>query len=98
MPKHDAIFEEVCMYSEKLQNALVDKLQIFWVDSTSRFQINPVRKGGVISYEVFDVYNSHEILTFKTKKKAMQYVVAQLFNTEFDYEQYRVTRDSGFPF
>lgn len=97
MPKHDAIFDEIFMYSEKLQNALVYKLQVFWVDSTSRFQINPVKNGGVISYEVFDVYNSHEILTFKSKKKAMQYVVAELFNNEFDYEQ-EFTRDSGFPF
>lgn len=92
MAKHDAIFDEVCMYSEKLQNALVDKLQIFWVDSTSRFQINPVRRGGVISYEVFDVYRSHEILTFKSKKKAMQYVVAELFTNEFDYVHYGFKR------
>lgn len=97
MPKHDAIFEEICFYSEHLQKSLVDKLQIFWVDSTNTYQIVPVKEGGVVSYEVFKVTKVREALIFKSKKKAMQYVVSQLFTELFDYEQ-EFTRDSGLPF
>ena len=95
MPKHDAIFEEHCYYNEALQNALIDKLQIFWVDSSGRFQIIPVRNGRGIIYEVSDLYDLPAVTKFRSKKKAMYYVVAQLFTNEFDYEQYRLTRDSG---
>jgi hypothetical protein len=98
MAKHDAIFEEHCYYSEALQNALIDKLRIFWADTSGRFMINPVRNGRGIIYEVSDLYDFPEIIEFRSKKKAMQYVVSQLFTDEFDYEQYRLTRDSGFPF
>lgn len=94
MAKHDAIFEEHCYYSEALQNALIDKLQIFWVDSSGRFQINPVRNGRGIIYEVSDLYDFPEIIEFRSKKKAMQYVVAELFTNEFDYEHYGFTRHS----
>ena len=97
MPKHDAIFEEICFYSEYLQKSLVDKLQIFWVDSTNTYQIVPVKEGGAVSYEVFKVTNVREVLIFKSKKKAMQYVVTQLFTELFDYEQ-EFTRHSGLPF
>lgn len=95
MPKHDAIFEEHYIYSEALQNALIDKLQIFWADTSGRFQIIPVRNGRGILYEVSDLYTFPENMIFRSKKKAMQYVVAHLFTDEFDYEQYRLTRDSG---
>lgn len=97
MPKHDAIFEEYYIYSEALQNALIDKLQIFWVDTSGRFQIIPVRNGRGILYEVSDLYTFPKSISFRSKKKAMQYVVAQLFTELFDYEQ-EFTRDSGLPF
>ena len=92
MAKYDAIFEEHYFYSEQLQNALIDKLQIFWADTSGRFQINPVRNGRVILYEVSDLYDFPEIIEFRSKKKAMQYVVAELFTNEFDYEHYGFTR------
>ena len=92
MAKHDAIFEEHYFYSEQLQNALIDKLQIFWADTSGRFQINPVINGRVISYEVSDLYTFPESISFRSKKKAMQYVVAELFTDEFDYEHYGFTR------
>lgn len=92
MPKHDAIFEEHCYYNEALQNALIDKLQIFWVDSSGRFQIIPVRNGRGIIYEVSDLYDFPAATKFRSKKKAMQYVVAELFTNEFDYEHYGFKR------
>lgn len=88
MAKHDAIFEEHCYYNEALQNALIDKLQIFWADTSGRFQINPVRNGRGILYEVSDLYTFPENMIFRSKKKAMQYVVAELFTELFDYEHY----------
>jgi hypothetical protein len=95
MATSNAIFEEHCIYSEALQNALIDKLQIFWTDSSGRFQINPVRNGRGIIYEVYalddPLYNT---TIFRSKKKAMQYVVAELFTNEFDYEHYGFTRHS----
>lgn len=94
MAKHDAIFEEHCYYSEALQNALIDKLQIFWTDTSGRFQIIPVRNGRGIIYEVSDLYDFPEIIEFRSKKKAMQYVVAELFTNEFDYEHYGFIRHS----
>ena len=97
MPKHDAIFEEHCYYSEALQNALIDKLQIFWADTSGRFQINPVRNGRGIIYEVSDLYDFPAVTIFRSKKKAMQYAVAELFTNEFDYEHYGFTRHSRFP-
>lgn len=86
MAKFDAIFEEHYYYNEKLQNALIDKLQIFWADSSGRFQIIPVRNGRAIIYEVSDLYSFPTAIKFKSKKKAMQFVVAELFNTEFGYD------------
>lgn len=89
MAKHDAIFEEHWYYNEKLQ--------IFWVDSSGRFQIIPVRNGRGIIYEVSDLYTFPAATKFRSKKKAMQYVVAELFNTEFNYEHYGFTRHSRLP-
>jgi hypothetical protein len=94
MATSNAIFEEHCIYSEALQNALIDKLQIFWTDSSGRFQIIPVRNGRGIIYEVSDLYTFPESISFRSKKKAMQYVVAELFTNEFDYEHYGFTRHS----
>ena len=95
MAKHDAIFEEHYIYSEALQKALIDKLQIFWADTSGRFQIIPVRNGRGILYQVSDLYAFPEIIEFRSKKKAMQYVVAELFNTEFDYEHYGFKKHKG---
>jgi hypothetical protein len=92
MAKHDAIFEEHYIYSEALQKALIDKLQIFWADTSGRFQIIPVRNGRGILYQVSDLYAFPEIIEFRSKKKAMQYVVAELFTEFFDYEHYGFTR------
>lgn len=100
MSKHDAIFEEHYTYSKKLSNALIDKLDLSWVDCYDKYQIHPVRNGRGYLYEVTDLddYPRYQTFTFKSKKKAMQFVVEQLFNKLYDYEQYKLTRDSGLPF
>ncbi len=90
MPKLDAIFEEHYIYNENL-NLVKGKFDVFWSDCYGRFQIYPVRNGRVISYEVSDLYTFPESISFRSKKKAMQYVVAELFTELFDYEQYRIT-------
>lgn len=100
MPKHDAIFEEHYIYAEKLPNALIDKLDLSWVDCYDKYQIHPVRNGRGIIFEVTDLddYPKYQTFVFKSKKKAMQYVVSQLFTELFDYEHYGFTRDSRLPF
>lgn len=97
MPKLDAIFEEKYIYGTG-QGNLGHGLNVYLIDIFGRYTIAPIYGSSGFHYVVDTLYTySYESghLVFKSKKKAMQYVVAQLFTelfTElFDYEQYRTT-------
>ena len=97
MAKHDAIFEEHYVYNEKSTQSYIDKLDLSWVDCYMKYQIHPVRNGRGFSYEVthLDDYPMYETTVFRSKKKAMQYVVAELFTELFDYEHYGFKKHKG---
>jgi hypothetical protein len=95
MPKLDTIFEEKYIYGTD-QGNLGHGLNVYFTDIFGRYTITPIKKNGSsgFHYAVDIIYtygyeSGH--LVFKSKKKAMQYVVAELFTELFDYEQYRIT-------
>lgn len=95
MPKLDAIFEEKYIYGTG-QGNLSHGLNVYFIDIFGKYIITPVKNNGSSSfhYTVDIIYTysyGSEHLMFKSKKKAMQYVVAQLFTELFDYELYRTT-------
>lgn len=72
---------------------MIDGLDLFWADCYGKFQITPVRNGRVISYNVYALDDPlYETIRFRSKKKAMQYVVAELFTDFFDYKHYGFKR------
>ena len=95
MPKLDAIFEEKYIYGTD-QGNLGHGLNVYFIDIFGRYTITPVKNNGSSSfhYAVDTLYTyryESGLLIFKSKKKAMQHVVAQLFTELFDYELYRTT-------
>jgi hypothetical protein len=95
MPKLDTIFEEKYIYGTD-QGNLGHGLNVYFIDIFERYTITPIKKNGSsgFHYAVDTLYTyryESTLLTFKSKKKAMQHVVAQLFTELFDYEQYRTT-------
>lgn len=95
MPKLDAIFEEKYIYGTD-QGNLGHGLNVYFIDIFGRYTITPIKKNGSsgFHYAVDTLYTyryESALLTFKSKKKAMQHVVAQLFTELFDYELHRTT-------
>jgi hypothetical protein len=95
MPKLDAIFEEKYIYGTD-QGNLGHGLNVYFIDIFGRYTITPVKNNGSsgFHYAVDTLYTyryESALLTFKSKKKAMQYVVAQLFTELFDYELHKIT-------
>lgn len=95
MPKLDTIFEEKYIYGTD-QGNLGHGLNVYFIDIFGRYTITPIKKNGSsgFHYAVDTLYTYHyesTLLTFKSKKKAMQHVVAQLFTELFDYELHRIT-------
>ena len=92
MPKLDAIFKENYIYGTG-QGNLGHGLNVYLTDIFGRYTITPVKNNGSSSfhYAVDTLYTyryESGLLIFKSKKKAMQHVVAQLFTELFDYKQY----------
>ena len=95
MRKLDTIFEENYIYGTDQCN-LGHGLNVYLTDIFGRYTITPitpVKNNGSsgFHYAVDTLYTyryESGILIFKSKKKAMQYVVAQLFTELFDYKQY----------
>lgn len=96
MPKLDAIFEEKYIYGTG-QGNLGHGLNVYFTDIFGRYIITPIKKNGSSSFHyAVDIiytykYSVGDFLIFKSKKKAMQYVVAQLFTELFDYELHKIT-------
>jgi hypothetical protein len=95
MPKLDTIFEEKYIYGTD-QGNLGHGLNVYFIDIFGRYTITPIKKNGSsgFHYAVDTLYTyryESTLLTFKSKKKAMQHVVAQLFTELFDYELHRIT-------
>jgi hypothetical protein len=96
MPKLDAMFEENYIYGTGEGN-LGHGLNVYFTDIFGKYTITPVKNNGSSGFHyAVDInytysYKSEHlkmIHLFKSKKKAMQYVVAELFTELFDYEQY----------
>ena len=95
MRKLDTIFEENYIYGTD-QGNLGHGLNVYLNDIFGRYTITPitpVKNNGSsgFHYAVDTLYTyryESGLLIFKSKKKAMQYVVAQLFTELFDYKQY----------
>ena len=93
MPKLDAIFEEKYIYGTD-QGNLGHGLNMYFIDIFGRYTITPVKNNGSSGFhyavDIIYTYNYSvgAYLIFKSKKKAMQHVVAQLFTELFDYKQY----------
>lgn len=64
------------------------KLHYVITDIYCKYTITPVtnNRGDTAYYEVEDLYISFGRIKFRSQKKAMQYVVAELFNEFFGYE------------
>jgi hypothetical protein len=99
MPKFDAIFEEQYMYTDGSGN-LSHGFNVYLTDVFGKYIITPIKKNGSSGFhyavDIIYTYNYSvgDYLIFKSKKKAMQYVVAKLFTDEFDYEHYGFTKYS----
>ena len=95
MSKLDTIFKENYIYGTD-QGNLGHGLNVYFIDIFGRYTITPIKKNGSSGfyYAVDTLYTyryESALLTFKSKKKAMQHVVAQLFTELFDYELHRIT-------
>ena len=101
MPVSNGIFEEQYMYTDGSGN-LNHGFNVYLTDVYGKYVITPIRNNGGsgFHYTVEPLYSYiyEDIVTFRSKKKAMQYVVAELFTELFDYEHYGFTRDSRLPF
>ena len=92
MPKLDAIFEEKYIYGTDQGN--LGHGLVYLTDIFGRYIITPVKKNGSSGFhyavDIIYTYNYSvgDYLIFKSKKKAMQYVVAELFTELLDYKQY----------
>ena len=92
MPKLDAIFEENYIYGTGDGN-LGHGLNVYLTDIFGKYTITPVKNNGSSGFHyavdtIFTYSYEDGNILFKSKKKAMQYVVAELFTELFDYEQY----------
>jgi hypothetical protein len=91
------IFEEQYMYTDGSGN-LNHGFNVYLTDVYGKYVITPIRNNGGSGFhfkvESLHIYNKEEPVTFRSKKKAMQYVVAELFTDEFDYEHYGFTKYS----
>ena len=72
-------------------NGKIDRgFNVYLTDVYGKYIITPIRNNGSSGfyYTVEPVYSYiyEDIVTFRSKKKAMQYVVAELFNEFFGYE------------
>ena len=81
MPVNNALFEYHYIYGNP-------KLHYVIADIYGKYSITPVtnNRGDTAYYEVEDLYISFSRIKFRSQKKAMQYVVAELFNEFFDYK------------
>jgi hypothetical protein len=95
MPASNGIFEEQYIYTEGNGNINLG-FNVYLTDVYGKYVITPIRNNGGSGfyYTVESLYSflHEDIVTFRSKKKAMQYVVAELFTELFDYEQYGFTK------
>jgi hypothetical protein len=95
MPVSNAIFEEQYMYTDGTGN-ISHGFNVYLTDVYGKYIITPIRNNGGSGFhytvETLYSYLHEDIVTFRSKKKAMQYVVAELFTELFDYEHYGFTR------
>lgn len=87
MPVNNTLFEYHYIYGNP-------KLHYVIADIYRKYSIIPIRndKGDIIYYEVNEFDIPYSEIKFRSQKKAMQYVVAELFTELFDYEHYGFTK------
>jgi hypothetical protein len=87
MPASNAMFEYHYVYGNP-------KLHYIIADIYGKYSITPVtnNRGDTAYYEVNEFNTPYSEIKFRSQKKAMQYVVAELFTEFFDYEHYGFTR------
>ena len=87
MPASNAMFEYHYVYGNPSVHYMI-------VDIYGKYSITPIanNRGKTAYYEVHELHSLYNDIKFRSQKKAMQYVVAELFTELFDYEHYGFTR------
>ena len=87
MPTSSTMFEYHYVYGNPSVHYMI-------VDIYGKYSITPIanNRGKTAYYEVHELHSLYNDIKFRSQKKAMQYVVAELFTEFFDYEHYGFTR------